>query len=224
MCRSIIAAAAVLAVAVGLAFWAYAEGHDSAKAGDAGAKAGDDAAKADVQLIRWVNVTVELPEDSDLFVTRDFSGIESRPAILIIPLDRADTAVVIDAETGAILHDSVRREDRAALDRVLQTIRVSPLDRSTAPWPYSGEPPNVAREEFGNISYIPPDPATGIRIIVGTGDPGGVEFIEVNNGRSAFGINAGTGKVYEETARILPEDRDAFERFLSAVDHVERSR
>jgi hypothetical protein len=208
MFRTIVAVVALLAVAGGVALWAYLRS--------------DDGAEAQAQLIRWVDITVELPEDSGLIVTRDFWGERPRtPAIIIRPLDRVENGVVVGAETGAILHDRVQPEDRAAIDAVLKTVKVSPLDHSTAPWPYSGGPPNVAREEIGNISYIPPDLAAGIRITSGWGDPGG-QFIEINNGRSVFGINPVTGEVYEEPGRILPEDREALDRFLSAVDRVER--
>ena len=215
MFRIIIAAVALLAVAGGAAFWVYGRG--------------DDGAEAEVQVIRWVNVTVEVPEDSGLVVTRDFWGEKPRtPAIIISPLEKVETGVVIDAETGAVLFDKVRPQDRAVIDAVLKTVRVSPLDRSTAPWPYSGEPPNVPREEVGSITYTPPDPAAGISVTVQIGDgiadgrdarPGS-GTIAVTNGRSAFGIDAATGEVYEETARILPEDKEAFDRFLSSLQRA----
>src|SRR3972149_1502093 len=51
-------------------------------------------AEADVQVIRWVNVTVAVPEDSGFAVGQTFHGLESqRPVLLIIPLDRPETSV-----------------------------------------------------------------------------------------------------------------------------------
>jgi hypothetical protein len=183
-------------------------------------------AEADVQVIRWVNVTVAVPEDSGFAVGQTFHGLESqRPALLIIPLDRPNTSVVIDAETAAILKDTVGREDRALVGEILKTVTLSPLDREAAHWPYSGEPPDVPRQREGNITYIPPDPAAGIRITVQIGDGGGAErtsnaSIHVTNGRSALGINTATGDVYWETAVLAPEDKEVFDRFLSTVQYV----
>jgi hypothetical protein len=218
MFRILIAAVALLVVAGGAAFWAYGRS--------------DDGAEAQTQLIRWVNVTVEVPENSGVWVTRDFWGIESTtPAMIISPFVRGEIepGAVVSAETGAVLEDRVQPKHRAAIDEVLKTIKVSPLDRSAAPWPYSGQQPNVPREEAGKISYITPDPAAGITVTFQIGDgvadgedtrPGSNVSIHVTNGRSWFGINAATGEVYQETAHILPEDKEAFDRFLSAVRHV----
>lgn len=184
---------------------------------------GGDGTEAEVQVVRWVNVTVTVPEGSGLWVTQGFWGPESEPpAIFIRSLDNGDSVIVIDAETGKVIVDHIEPEHRPAVDQVLETLIVSALDRSTASWPYSGDPPNVPRERKGNITFIPPDAASGISIRIqigdGTGSPS--TSLHVTNGRSAFGINTATGDVFWETARIAPEDKDAFDRFLSEVEQV----
>jgi hypothetical protein len=212
MLKFIIAAVALLAVAGGAAYWTLARGGDSAE--------------AEVQVVRWVNVTVAVPEGSGLWVTQGFWGPESMPpAIFIRSLDNGDSVIVIDAETGKVIADHIEPEDRATVDGVLGTLTVSPLDRSTAPWPYSGELPSLPRERKGNITFIPPDPASGISISIQTGDGTGSPstFLHVTNGRSVFWINTATGDAsYDEAVVMAPEDKDAFDRFLSAIEYVER--
>ena len=180
-------------------------------------------AEAEVQVVRWVNVTVAVPQDSGLTVTQGFWGPESDPpALFIRSRENGSSVIVIDADTGKVIVDHIEPEDRGAVDEVLQTVSVSPLDRSMASWPYSGEPPNIPRQKWGNITFIPPDPAAGISITFQAGDgPGSSSTsLHVNNGRSAFGINTATGDVYWETARIAPEDKEAFDSFLSAIHYV----
>ena len=61
----LLAALALLAAAATAGLWAYDSGNDSAE--------------AQVQVYRWVNVTVEVPEDSGLTVTRHFWDSAMRP-------------------------------------------------------------------------------------------------------------------------------------------------
>lgn len=204
-----LAALALLAAVGGGAFLAYR---------------GDDSAGAQGQVIRWVNVTVEVPEDSGLVVTQGFWGPEGAPpAMFIRSKERGDSVLVIDAETGAVIEDRVEQADRAAVDGVFQTLAVSPLDRSTAPWPYNGEPPSGKPERLGNITYIRPDPAAGISISLQFNQvPAGSasSSLHVSNGRSALGINVATGQVYWDTAFVAPKDKEAVDRFLASVQYV----
>jgi hypothetical protein len=209
MLRVLVAAVAVLAVAGGLAFWAYVRG--------------DDSAEADVEVIRWVNVTVSLPEDSGLSVVQTFWGPRTHPPVILIrSQDRPESVLVIHAETGTVVKDSIMPEDRTAADELLKTVTMSPLDPSTAPWPYSGEPPGVRRETRGNITYIRPDPASGIRVVpeLGIGVDGPSSTLNVHNGRSAFWIDVMTGKATYELATLNAADKEIFDRFLSAVEYV----
>ncbi len=183
----------------------------------------DDGAEAQEQVVRWGNITLTLPADSGLTAVRSFWGPDSDPpAIFLRSRVNGGSSLAIDAETGEVLSDRVEPEDRAAVNQVLQTLTLSPLDRDTAPWPYSGEPPNVPRQSWGKITFIPPDPASGISIRFGHGDGLGSSslFLTVSNGRSVVLINADTGDVYPDTVIITPEDRDAFDRFLSAVQYA----
>jgi hypothetical protein len=210
MFRLILLAVLLLAAAGGATYWTLAR---------------DDGAEAQPQLIRWVNVTVEVPKDSGLVVTRDFwtpgqTEEGTRPAIIIFEPNRDGPVLAIDAQTGAVLEDTFPRGERGGVDELLNKMVVSALDRDSAPWPYNGEPPNVPRVKEGNITYVPPDPAAGIRIIGGVGDPGG-GYIEANNGRTVVFISTSTGDVDWEPAFQAPEDKAAFERFLSTVELVE---
>ncbi len=174
-------------------------------------------------VVRWGNVTLTLPADSGLTAVRSFWGPDSDPpAIFLRSRGNGGSSLAIDAETGEVLSDRVEPEDRAAVNQVLQTLTVSPLDRDTAPWPYSGEPPNVPRESWGKITFIPPDPASGISIRFGHADGLGSSslYLKVTNGQSVFLISADTGDVYPDTVVIAPEDRDAFDRFLSSIQYV----
>src|SRR3989304_10618400 len=146
MCRSIIAAAAVLAVAVGLAFWAYAEGDDSAEAG--------------MEVVRWGNVTVSVPEGSGVAAARDFAPAELNPPDggQMLVLIKGESRLAIDADTGEVIHDSVEAAERAAIDQVLATLEIKELDGKARPWPYGSARPSTQRQQIGNITYIPPDP------------------------------------------------------------------
>jgi len=210
----LLAVLGLLALAGGVALWAYDRG--------------DDSAQAQVQVVRWVNVTLAVPEDSGLTAVQDFWGPDSTPpAIFIRSLENGDSVIVIDAETGKVIEDLVQPKDRAAVDQLLQSLTVSPLDRSTAAWPYSGEPPKVPRERFVNITYIAPDPASGLQVSLQVGDrvadgspPEPSYGLGLQNGRSILSINAYTGETFPETTSILPEDKEAFDRFLSTVQPI----
>ena len=216
MLRLIIAAVALLAVAGGLAYWAYGPGDDSAEAG--------------VEVVRWGNVTVAVPEGSGVIVAREFEGPELNPPdggpvlVLFKRESFPESIVLIDAETGEVLQDTIQAADRAAIDRVLATLEVREFDSKTAPWPYSDRPPAVPRERWGNITYAPPDPASGIVVRTVLTDyfdsRGSAPILHISNGRSGMGINAKTGLVNEATMLVAIEDEEAFQRFLSEVEFV----
>ncbi len=208
MLKFIIAAVALLAVAGGLTYWTLGRG--------------DDSAEAEVQVVRWVNVTIAVPERSGFAAVQGFWGPESDPpAIFIRSLENGSSVIVIDAETGKVIVDHIEPEDRTAVDEVLQTVSVSPLDRSTAPWPYGSQSPSVPREKWGNITFIQPDPASGIGVTlaVGDGPEGSGHAIQVSNGRSTLSIDADSGLAIDATSSVLPEDKEAFDRFLSTIQY-----
>lgn len=214
MLRPLLAAIAVLAVAGGLAFWAYDRG--------------DDAAEADVQVIRWFNVTVAIPEGSGLSTIETY-GQDDRPVLVIKSSHDSSLGITIDAMTGAVTSERVPLSQRPEADRVVESLTVSPLDLDTAPWPYNGKPPaapepwtDVAGGSWGNVTYTPPDPASGIRVVFqqGNGTDGAGLALGFTNGRSTLAINADTGDVFAQTTHIVPEDREAFDRLLSTVEYV----
>jgi hypothetical protein len=183
------------------------------------------------QLWRWVNVTVVIPEDSDVFV---FSsglppdgagyGVEIRRVRYVYQpetLTEAElvSSVLIDAETGAIVREEVLPEDRAVIDEVLRTLKVGPLHRATAPWPYSAElPGDLPRETTPNgISFITPSSETGLQVYGAINDPGGYG-VGITNGRSTVTISLdSTGGLNVDSAHVVAEDREVLERWASQV-------
>ncbi len=181
------------------------------------------------QLWRWVNVTVAVPQGSDVYVVQTSYPPEVNPPdggpVLTLardtnPSDEFSSSLLIDAEDGTILRDNVLKEDRAAIDEVLGTLMVAPLDRATAAWPYKDEaPPDLPRERVGNISYIRPAPESGILVYGTLNDPGGTCGVSVTNGRSGVGVyvDEATRTLVTHTERLLPEDKPVFERYLATV-------
>ena len=163
------------------------------------------------QLWRWMNVTVVVPEGSIVTVGRGTVPTEVRPEggagmDLTIPHggDPASASSIgIDAVTGEIVFDWVKEEDRPAIEEVLRTLAVSPFDSGVKVWPYQEELPATAQRRVeGGMSYVVPDPASGVRFGGGVGDPGGW-FIEISNGRSTVLItrDTQTGILRHRTAR-----------------------
>jgi hypothetical protein len=177
------------------------------------------------QVWRWVNVTVFIPEGSDVGVGQASVGPDLKPpnggwALEIWRVDEEDedvfSNVFIDADNGAILSENIRDEDRSIMEAVLKTITVAPLDRATAPWPYGGElSAGSPREQTGAFTFIRPDPATGLYVFGGIGDPGG-KFVGLRNGRSVafITLDPETKALKTDTSGVMPEDLAAFERWL----------
>jgi hypothetical protein len=189
-------------------------------------------ASASETLWRWVNVSVLIPADSDVYVGTDQLFAEQKPpsggpAVRLVrdtsPGDDKLSVVVIDAETGTTVTDEVLDEDRDAIDRILETLYVGELDSSTAAWPYSGSiSPDAPRETSGGMSFLRPDPSTGLQVYGGVGDPFGA-FIGLTNGRSTVVINVdpATGQLEVEYPRISDNDRPAFERWVGTINVCE---
>jgi hypothetical protein len=180
------------------------------------------------QLWRWVNVTVVIPEGSDVYALLKHYGMDVNPPdggpVLEIvrdanPSDEYASSLLIDADTGGILRDNVRDEDRQAIDQVFQTLAVSPLDLAAAPWPYKNEvPPDIRRDSAGGLSFVRPGPDTGLDVYIALSDPGGVEVVGLRNGRSvatAF-LDSG-GNLVKDLSHVVPADLPPFERWLAAL-------
>lgn len=177
------------------------------------------------QLWRWVNVTVVVPEGSDVIVARGtippYIKPDGGPGMeLIINHDDASVSNIgIDAVTGEIVFDTVAQEDRAAIDEVRRTLSLSPFDSAGKSWPYQDELPAAAqRQNLGGMSYLVPDPASGVKVSEWIRDPGG-PFINVSNGRSTILItqDTQTGILSQQAAALSPLDKASFDRYFSSV-------
>lgn len=176
-------------------------------------------------LWRWGNVTLLTTPDSGVLPVPTHLGPNEMPPDggpafeLIRRIDGENTSnAFVDAETGAMVAENVRPEDRVAMDSVLRTLTVGSLDRESAPWPFNGEPGQNLPREQGRISYLHPLPAAGLYAYTGLADPGGA-FVSLRNERStAFvRIDATTGTVTIDTSAVKQEDILVFDRWLATV-------
>ena len=175
-------------------------------------------ATSTMETVRWGNVTVRIPEDSVVRVSRDALPPEANPPDggLAVYLERPPSRLIINAENGSVLYDSVRPVDRLAFDEIAATIVVDASDEGSRGWPYAADAPPGPRETWGSLTYYRPDPASGVEVYAMSGY--GLEFLRVSNGQSNLFINA-EGAVLDHDTVILPQDREAFDRLLSTVRH-----
>jgi hypothetical protein len=198
-----------------------------------------------VTLWRWMNVSVLIPDGSDITfgpqpIYLDAEGTQSRQGVSFGKADpeRPDvySQIVLDAENGTIFSERILDTHRSEMEQVRGTIAVGALDRGTAPWPYNGDPPQDAtREAAFGISFIRPDPATGIIVeyVLNSFSGGGstpadcevlADTIGLRNGRSSafIGLDARTGSLCKDFSEVLPDDAVAFERYSASV-HVQEA-
>jgi hypothetical protein len=162
-------------------------------------------------LVRWGNVAISPPsENSGYVVVRD-----QRNKKLTLILRGTDHGVIIDAEDGTILYDDVPAGSREEIDAVLSTLTVWQGTRP-AKWPYSKAPEDATTRRIGNLTFIPPDPASGI-VVATVQSYGGPSYLQFSNGRSFARIWMHTGIVDPDQTVILPEDEVAFARLLSSI-------
>jgi hypothetical protein len=213
----------VLAALGGAAFWAYTAWNE---------------AGAETQRLRWGNITIVMPAPSDtddLYASQewyspgmyspDFSPDASTPSIPALRLTKGEgldaSWVVIDADTGEIVHQEVQPEDQGAFDAVLATIQMPNTElapQASAPWPYGAALPATARLSWGKITYVEPDPASGMVVRHGLGDFGArgpVNLLWISSANSSVEINADTGEVGMNL--VAEGDREAFDRFMSEM-------
>jgi hypothetical protein len=162
---------------------------------------------AEAQQVRWGNVTVTVPSDSDLHYGRLGSAPQAVAQGIMGPmllLGMDESLLIIDAQTGRVVYDDVLPAERAAFDAVLATVEVVEAEVATdpgAPWPYGSTPPDTPRQGYGArsglgpaISYLPPDPRAGINAGImevdaaGPGPPWSGPWIIVVNGRSKMWV------------------------------------
>jgi hypothetical protein len=180
-------------------------------------------AQAEAQQVRWGNVTVTIPSDSDIFYVREKSGIQIAGPVLELATSRHKSVVIIDAETGKVIRDDVLASERAAFDAVLATLKVGQLETTSgagAPWPYGTTLPSTPTRVSGPISYVAPDSASGIVIDYiqydAFGPDGSGSVLVFYNTRSELAIDAETGELLSDVP-MHPDDREAFDRLLAQV-------
>jgi hypothetical protein len=171
---------------------------------------------------RWVNVTLAIPNDSEL----GFGPTNLGPGDLppaggpAVELSNGNSNLWIDAESGIVFIENVRDADRAVFDEVLRTLDVSTLGTASAAWPFS---PSITegeiRERTGTFSFVRPLPSTGLYVGGWISDGGeGGEALSLTNGRShAYLVVTNEGTIKSYTEAVLPEDRLAFDRWIAEV-------
>jgi len=169
-------------------------------------------AGAEPEFLRWGNVRVANPSrDSGFDLVRNYHD-----GMLTLTLRGNEYSVVIDAQTGSILHDDVPLGSRGEIDNVLATVSVVSGD-APSPWPYSDAHYDGTRERVYGLSLIKPDPESGIMLLI-QHSYGGPTYLKVTNGQSLATINVDTGTVEASHTNILPDDEQAFSRLLSTIE------
>jgi hypothetical protein len=208
--------AVVIAALGGAAFWGYAALNQTGAEG---------------VRYRWANVSIEVrPQTgpSDIAVSRYDALPEiysPSPDIWVPGLEIHKDVVVgdhiessnvwVDATTGKVVHEDVRPQDRAEFDAVMATLRLEGPDPPDI-WPYTAMSSPTTRRQFGNMSYVSPDPASGVMIGGAVSDPGGGTVLYISNGRSFRELDADTGEVFID--KVEPSDREAFDRVMSSME------
>jgi hypothetical protein len=229
--RLAVVAAAVIAAVGAVAFGAYTLLNE---------------AEAEVEEIRWGNVTVSIPADSDVDYAPMSSAAQAVAQGIMGPmllLTTGKSDVLIDAETGEVIHENVLASERAAFDAVLATVEVVETEvaaEAGAPWPYGSTLPSTPRQQWDPFSFIPPDPGTGISVqpmrasFALPGPPWSGPYIKVFNTRSQMWVSwYGEVTLIEESTLSLaefveadpsllegihPDDRAAFQRLAETIE------
>lgn len=181
---------------------------------------------ADPGELRFRNVVIKLPpESSGLRVSTGEPITEGQKWVVRVS-DRemqrsADGLLVnvveIDADTGEVLSDTLSAKYPAEARDILATVRVDTSQPDL--WPVADVPSPAATEKFENISYARTDPASGFSfawVSSGCVRKNCARWLLVSNSRSYVYVNGGDGSL-GGWEHVLPEDRQAFERFVAAV-------
>lgn len=183
---------------------------------------GDKATGALIEY-RFCNTIVKAPTSDKLGelqvtpVTGERYGDPTRRPTLSIGVERPDRTsfVELDAVTGASISTSVNPADNVLIDGVLSSKRIE----SNAPafWPYSAavQVPPACFE--GTFRYRDPDPGSGLIVLGQSGLP---PMLIVKNCRSAMTVTGKeAGGVQADYSGVAPEDRAAFQTFVSEVTY-----
>jgi hypothetical protein len=145
------------------------------------------------------------------------------PSLEVEVLGEPDAVVVIDPTSDVIESQTV---PDARLQPVLDTLRIEPLDPSTAPWPYTDSvqrPP--IHQDKGIFGYQLPDPKSGLVVTtthVSMTDGSIVYILGLANCRSTMEREVVFRKgeeseVMDLTRDVHPDDEVAFRTFFDEV-------
>jgi hypothetical protein len=148
-------------------------------------------------------------------------------AFLDIALATAlEEGVRLSADTGTVVADFTTTDETGAIEAVVATVSICPFDPTAAPWPYSGDAPKSPSETLGNLSYIRPEPGSGIQIGMAAAVCAEAyrcaPTLVVQSARSTIAIDSETGASNEGTANVHPLDKEAFARYLASVQVAPR--
>lgn len=182
----------------------------------------DGSTESEGEVVRWGNVKILLRADSAVAAVPDYGPTEIQPNFgQVLLLVKGESRLVIDAETGSVLQRALIDADQAEFDLILGTLTVQ-SDNDGEGWPYSGNPANASRWTWGNITFISPDPASGLAVFTGIDElpSGAINTLTLGNGNSYLMINADSGEILDENTLIQPSDQVAFDNFLGLIEQA----
>jgi hypothetical protein len=178
-------------------------------------------AEAGVRNYRWGAITLSVSDESGVRVARDVVPAELNPPsggpIIVLSLGHERSRLVLDALTGQVIDDFVKAEDRPVFDAILATAAVNAALTRPTGWPYEGDPPLGERESWYGITYLAPDPSSGLvvfRVEAYGADPS----LLLTDGSSKMRVNARTGEIDERGTSITEEERAAFNEFYLRLE------
>ena len=175
-------------------------------------------------VYRWRRLSIELPEDSGLQLTRGFPIPEFRESFVIeifVPEPGVENTptLTIDADTGEVLIDTLSGSDPAVASDIIASIALT--DELPEVWPYvDADPADLARSSWGAISFVDPPPEAGVVVTRQNNycvDPCARVRLTLNTGYSSVQINAETGEPLSQDA-TRAEDQQALQRFVDSVE------
>jgi hypothetical protein len=197
---------------------------------------GDETQPAGPIRYRWGKVSIEVQDGTSVARGWDPPGTYTSTGLdtdvlmmkVVIGMDgeaATRSTLIIDANTGAVTYpyQTVQPQHQAEVDRILASLRIEGDDVPETAWPYSATPPTTPRLSWGNITFLEPEPASGITIYVGSSmeEPGNV-LLRIQNDRSRRAIDAG-GQIFVDSQGqahdyVDERDRAAFDRFTSSIE------
>jgi hypothetical protein len=180
-------------------------------------------APQDSILWRWGSVTVRLPKDHSVAISRETAGPWESPPDggLVMRIRTSDSEVLIDADNGEVVNQIVADGSKGLFESLLQSVRVeSSAGNANLGWPYTPDAPLRSKVQEGHIEYWEPDPSAGIDsgYICGIGVNSAGCFVRISNGKSRLAIDADTGQRIEQDTKMAAEDEVAFQRWSQAVE------